>query len=86
MIGRFVLAAAVAGFAVANLTGAAAAAGAHAKPYGHADHYKPVNVYFKEEVKVYKPGYGYVVGYKTCYYSKVFDSHGHAFLKKTCVD
>jgi hypothetical protein len=60
------------------------AAGVHTTPYDPHVHHHPFGVYFKEEVKVYKPGYGYVVTYHTCYYEKVFDSHYRPFVKKIC--
>lgn len=78
----------VVGLSLASLLFGAApalAAGAHTvpwDPYKHG-HYH-LGRYFKEEVKLYKPGYGYTVSYHTCLYSKVFDSRGYAFLKKTC--
>lgn len=65
--------------------GSALAAGAHTVPWDPYKHgHIHLNAFFKEEVKLYKPGYGYVVSYHTCHYSKVFDSQGYAFLKKTC--
>jgi hypothetical protein len=63
--------------------GTAAASSAGSIPYDQWDHHIPFGVYFKEAVKV-KVGYGYEVHYHTCYYQKVFDSRGYAFVKKVC--
>lgn len=63
--------------------GAASASSAGSIPYAQWDHHIPFGVYFKEQVKV-KVGYGYEVHYHTCYYQKVIDSRGYAFVKKVC--